>query len=342
MTKRTTIRRLAALVLTIALLLTTVAVSADTVTGNLNAKGRFYTDYTTIDEARTVGEQLNIQVASEGFVLLKNQNGALPLSADERNVTPFGMRSAHLQLVGGGSGAGDGFGHEWTLKESLETAGFSVNPKTYGYYASFDMGAAKSGAAYELDPAAYEPFVIGSYRSYGDVVIWVISRTGAEGADLLTAKVPGHADPAEHYLELDDNEKLTYAYLKEQRQQGVFGKLIVIVNSANAMELGDMQDDDDVDAIIWVGHPGNAGIAALGRILTGEVNPSGRLADIYARDLTKDPTWTNFGSNVHMGLDNYVYCDGEDTGYRSTEYREGIYIGYRWYETVAADMGDAG
>ena len=116
----------------------------------------------------------------------------------------------------------------------------------------------------------------------------------------------------------------------------------MIVNSANAMELGDMQDDDDVDAIIWVGHPGNAGIAALGRILTGEVNPSGRLADIYARDLTKDPTWTNFGSNVHMGLDNYVYCDGEDTGYRSTEYREGIYIGYRWYETVAADMGEAG
>ena len=340
--KRNTMCRLAALVLAIALLLSTAAVSADTVTGNLEAKGRFYTDYTTIDEARVVGEQLNIQVASEGFVLLKNRDGALPLSAGERNVTPFGMRSAHLQLVGGGSGAGDGFGHEWTLKESLEDAGFNVNPKTFGYYASFSMGAAKSGAAYELDPTSYEPFVIGSYRSYGDAVIWVISRTGAEGADLLTANVPGHADPAEHYLELDDNEKLTYAYLKEKRQQGVFGKLIVIVNSANAMELGDMQDDDDVDAIIWVGHPGNAGIAALGRILTGEVNPSGRLADIYARDLTKDPTWTNFGSNVHMGLDNYVYCDGEDTGYRSTEYREGIYIGYRWYETVAADMGEAG
>ena len=336
--KRSIMRKLIAIALGMALSLTSVAASAGTVTGNLDAAGKFYTDYSTIDEARIVGEQLNIQVAGEGFVLLKNQNGALPLSSDERNVTLFGYRSAHLQLVGGGSGAGDGFGHEWTLRESMEKAGFSVNDKVFSFYADKYMGAAKSGAAYELDPASYEAFVKGSYRNYGDAVLWTISRTGAEGADLLTANVPGHADTTEHYLELDDNEKLTYAYLKAQRQAGVFKKLIVIVNSANAMELGDMQDDADVDAIIWVGHPGNAGIAALGKILSGEVNPSGRLADIYARDLKKDPTWTNFGSNVQTGEDNFVYCDDEDTGYRSTEYREGIYIGYRWYETVAADM----
>ena len=160
--KRSIMRKLIAIALGMALSLTSVAASAGTVTGNLDAAGKFYTDYSTIDEARIVGEQLNIQVAGEGFVLLKNQNGALPLSSDERNVTLFGYRSAHLQLVGGGSGAGDGFGHEWTLRESMEKAGFSVNDKVFSFYADKSMGAAKSGAAYELDPASYEAFVKGS------------------------------------------------------------------------------------------------------------------------------------------------------------------------------------
>ncbi len=341
MKRQDVMKKMTPIVLGVAMALSSVSAAAGTESGNLAAGGRFYTDFTDIDEARAVGEQLNIEVAGEGFVLMKNQNNALPLAGSERNVTLFGYRSAYLQLVGGGSGAGDGFGHEWTLKESLETAGFSINGKVLGYYLSKPMGGARSGASYELDPASYAPFVEGSYRFYDDAVLWTISRTGSEGADLLTANVPGHADATEHYLQLDDNEKLTYAYLKDLRSQGVFKKLIVIVNSANAMELGEMQDDEEVDAIIWVGHPGNAGIAALGKILTGEVNPSGHLADIYVRDLKKDPTWTNFGSNVHTGENNYVYCDGEDTGYRSTEYREGIYIGYRWYETVAADMDAA-
>lgn len=335
------LRRISCGVLGLLLSFSVVGAAAEgTVSGNPGAGGRFYTDYTNIDVARSVGEKLNIQVAGEGFVLLKNQNGALPLSAAERNVTLFGMRSAHLQLVGGGSGAGDGTGHEWTLRESLETAGFSVNSKVSDYYSAIPL-VSKSHESYELNPADYAPYLEPTYSYYNDAVLWTISRTGSEGADLLTCNVPGHADPTEHYLELDDNEKLTYTYLKEQRESGAFKKLIVLVNSANAMELGEMQNDADVDAIIWIGHPGNAGIAALSQILTGEVNPSGHLTDIYAADLTQDPTWTNFGSNVHMGLDNYVYCDGEDTGYRSTEYREGIYMGYRWYETVAADMNAA-
>ena len=315
----------------------TLVEATGTQTGNLAAQGKYYTDFSTIDEARELGEQLNIEVGSEGFVLLKNQDNTLPLSDTERNITLFGYRSSRLQTVGGGSGAGDGFGHEWTLQESMEEAGLNVNEKLLNYYSSVD-----NPDALELDPDTYAASIEGTFDFYGDAVLWTISRTGSEGRDLLTAEVPGHSDPTEHYLELDDNEKKVYEYLKELKQEGRIQKFIVIVNSANAFELGDMQDDSDVDAIIWVGHPGNAGIAALGKILTGEVNPSGHLVDIFARDFTQDPTWSNFGSNVQNGLDNDVYYDDNgtltDSGYRSVEYREGIYIGYRWYETVAADM----
>ena len=315
----------------------TLVEATGTQTGNLAAQGKYYTDFSTIDEARELGEQLNIEVGSEGFVLLKNQDNTLPLSDTDRNITLFGYRSSRLQTVGGGSGAGDGFGHEWSLQESMEEAGLNVNEKLLNYYSSVD-----NPDALELDPDTYAASIEGTFDFYGDAVLWTISRTGSEGRDLLTAEVPGHSDPTEHYLELDDNEKKVYEYLKELKQEGRIQKFIVIVNSANAFELGDMQDDSDVDAIIWVGHPGNAGIAALGKILTGEVNPSGHLVDIFARDFTQDPTWSNFGSNVQNGLDNYVYYDDNgtltDSGYRSVEYREGIYMGYRWYETVAADM----
>ncbi len=311
-----------------------------TQTGNLAANGKFYTDFSTIDEARELGEKLNIEVAGEGFVLLKNNNGALPLASTEKNITLFGYRSSRLQTVGGGSGGGDGFGHEWTMQESMESAGLNVNKKVLDYYSSVE-----NRSSLELDPDAYVASVDRTFDFYGDAVLWTISRTGSEGSDLLTAEVPGHSAPTDHYLELDDNEVKVYEYLKDLKQAGRIGKFILIVNSANAFELGTMQDDNDVDAIVWVGHPGNAGIAALGKILTGEVNPSGHLVDIYPRDFTQDPTWFNFGSNVQNGVDNYIYYNenGElvDTGYRSTEYREGIYFGYRWYETVATDMDAA-
>ena len=311
-----------------------------TQTGNLAANGKYYTDFNTIDEARAYGDELNIEVASEGFVLLKNQNNALPLSDTEKNITLFGYRSSRLQIVGGGSGAGDGTGHEWTLQESMEEAGFNVNERVLNYYAGVD-----NGDALELDPDTYVSSIEGTFDFYGDAVLWTISRTGSEGKDLLTCEVPGHSDPTDHYLQLDDNEVKVYEYLKGLKQDGTIGKFIVIVNSANAFELGDFQDDPDVDAIVWVGHTGNSGIAALGKILNGEVNPSGHLVDTYPRDFTQDPTWYNFGSYAQVGEDNYVYYDDNgtltDSGYRAVEYREGIYFGYRWYETMAADMDAA-
>ncbi len=321
-----------------------------TKTGYLDANGKFYTDYTNIDDVRAAGEQLNIEIASEGFTLLKNNDDALPLSSKESRVTLFGYRSVEIQTVGGGSGAGDGSGREYTLPESMEMAGFQVNEKLLEYYRNHRTLAATSSGlggtqmAVELDPADYVNELYGSFKHFGDAAIWTISRTGSEGGDLAMANVPTHADATEHYLELDDNEKAVYATLKEFKEKGVFKKIVVVINSANPMELGDLNDDNDVDSIIWIGHTGNAGILALGKILNGEVNPSGRLADFYARDFKQDPTWTNFGDNTQNGegYDHYLYTeDGTKTRYNSIEYREGIYNGYRWYETIADDMNAA-
>lgn len=316
-----------------------------TKTGYLDANGKFYPDYNSIDEVRAAGEQLNIEIAGEGFTLLKNKDNALPLGKDEGKVTLFGYRSVELQTVGGGSGSGDGSGREYTLPESMEAAGFKVNEKLLDYYrnhrtlAATSSGLGGSEMAVELDPEDYVKEMRGSFRQFGDAAIWTISRTGSEAGDLAMSNVPTHADATEHYLELDDNEKAVYQALKELKEDGVFKKIIVIINSANPMELGDMNDDDDIDGIIWIGHTGNAGILALGQILNGSINPSGRLVDIYARDFKQDPTWFNFGDNSQNGEDTLLYTeDGSPTSYHSIEYREGIYNGYRWYETIADDM----
>ena len=145
---------------------------------------------------------------------------------------------------------------------------------------------------------------------------------------------------------LTDTEKDLIRYVKAN-----FPKVILIVNSSNAMELAEVnapktEDNLGVDAILWVGHTGNDGAAAIGNILSGKVSPSGRTADTYAVDFTKDPTFTNFGSNGQNfengeRMNNNVYVGDTMTDYHSVEYREGIYVGYRYYETKGHDAGEA-
>lgn len=327
-----------------------------TVSGDLSANGLYYADYRTREEAHAAGEQLNMEIAAEGFVLLKNKNKALPLDKSERDITLFGARSVDLQLSGGGSGANDGSKKEYTLLESMQDAGYNVNMLLWDYYLANHRqenvaGGLGGNLSYvELDPDSYTGRMGSSIKMYGDAVLWTISRTGSEGADHARRNIATNEDVNKHYLELDDNEVKTLNYLTGLKSTGAIKKLIVVVNSANAMELGFIQDNDEIDAAIWVGHPGGSGIMALGKILNGEVNPSGHLSDIYMRDFTQDPTWYNFGDNNHLldaegnPLGNRVQYWDEDreqyvnANYYSLEYREGIYMGYRWYETYADDM----
>ena len=314
-----------------------------TVSGVPSANGKYYADYASIDEAHEAGQQLSISIAEEGFVLLKNENNALPLTRNERNVTTFGFRSTNIQRGGGGSGSGTvGAANDAyykiapaTLEGSLTDAGFKLNQKILNLYKSFG-----TSLTLEIDPDRYiSDSMIATYGAYSDAAIVVLGRSGMEGGDLLLRDVVGHSNPEDHELQLTDNEVKTIKHVKKY-----FNKVIVLINSSSAMQIDDLNapktaDNLGVDAIIHVGHVGNDGIAAVGKILTGEVNPSGRTVDTWASEFDKIPAIANFGDNTHNGVDNDFYLqDGTRLTYSSLEYREDIYMGYRYYETVHDDL----
>ena len=200
-------------------------------------------------------------------------------------------------------------------------------------------------------------------RGYADVALVMIGRQGGEQGDLPTNMgddtfynrgdgIKYGYNPDKHYLELTDEEEALIAAVKAED----FEKIVVVVNSANAMELGELQNDADIDAIILAPGPGQTGFNALGKILSGEVNPSGKTADIFAADFTKDPTFVNFAdpknyayeaaamqnaaAGKRNGYNNITKENSYDSGF-FVQYEEGIYVGYRYYET-AADIGKEG
>lgn len=195
-------------------------------------------------------------------------------------------------------------------------------------------------------------------KSYSDVALVMIGRVGGEQGDLpmemgenaFYGRGEGQKygyNPDKHYLELTDEEEALIAAVKAQN----FDKIVVVVNSANAMELGELERDEEIDAIIFAPGPGQTGFNALGRILSGEVNPSGKTADIFAEDFTLDPTFCNFadpynyaynaaamrnpGAGKRNSYNNIDKTNSWDAGF-FTQYEEGIYVGYRYYETAAA------
>lgn len=312
-------------------------------------------DYESYEETLRTGEKLNIELMSEGAVLLKNDNSALPLSSSELNVTVFGLTSVHLVYGGSGSGGGtvtDDM-EQADLYDGLEQAGFNTNKVVKQFYEAQNYEEqnpyASSAEVVETDPALLEDY-IDSYKAYGDAAIVVFGRTGGEMSDRPRSGIDG--DPDTHYLELVENEKKLLEHVEKY-----FDKVIVLINSSNVMELGILEDDDKVDSILWIGGTGINGTIAIGRILNGEVNPSGRLVDVYMADMKKDPTWFNSGdlSQFYTGEDTYanqlaaMYAEGSDTAwnpseeageydiYTVLEYNEGIYMGYRWYETAEAE-----
>lgn len=222
--------------------------------------GKYYTDFATLDEERAAAKMVNIQVAEEGFVLLKNDN-CLPLGENELNVSMFGYKTANIMMGGGGSGSGrpGQYGVPMTtLQMGMEEAGFRVNQRLLSFYSS------KSA---EVKPEDIPESITYTYGSYNDAALVMVSRSGSEGSDEKTFgyEPDQNADENAHMLELTDVEKSLIRYVKER-----FDKVILIVNSSNAMELGEVNEaktDSNlgVDAILWVGHTGNDGAAAIGR-----------------------------------------------------------------------------
>ena len=325
-----------------------------TVSGYTEANGKFFSDYNTLKDAHEAGKKLNIRLAEEGMILMKNDNNALPLNREERNVTLFGIKSIDIQTGGGGSGNGytgsstnAGYSIDpTTLVGSMEAAGFNVNKKVLDLYEaniedmSYQEFSESSGSTQtltrELPLNYYNSMITSTYGAYDDAAIITFSRSGAEGLDHIA-----HEDS--HVLQLTEDEKALVKHVKQN-----FDKVIVLINTGNAIEIDELAqpktaDNLGVDAILYVGHVGNDGAAAIGRILNGEVNPSGHTVDLWSADFTKDPSYTNFGDMGQNGegFDNFIYNGDTKTSYHSVEYREDIYVGYRYYETVAADMNAA-
>ena len=132
---------------------------------------------------------------------------------------------------------------------------------------------------------------INTFKFYDDAAIITLRRTGDEGADNLAYNVPGHSDPSDHNLMLTDAERETIAFAKQH-----FNKVIVLLNIPSMMEIGALKDDDAISAIVQISLPGSNGAAAIGKLLTGEANFSGRLIEFFMRDLKQDPTWYNFAT----------------------------------------------
>ena len=319
------------------------------VSGNPNT-AEYYTLSDGIEtkaDALAQANAVNERICEEGFVLLKN-DGALPLEKNAK-ISVFGMNSVNLVYGGSGSAAKDG-SNGIDLYQSLDNAGIAYNPELKSFYekqtaqgkgrpASPAMGDIVTGfATGELPQGDYPGgSASGNAGEYTDAALVVLSRIGGEGYDLPTQSLntTGRSDETEHYLELDDNEKALLADLCAE--DSPFDRVILIINSGATMELGFLKNGDygKLSGAIWVGTTGGTGMNALGKVLTGEVNPSGRLVDTYAADFTAIPSYQNFGTN--NGTGNAYLVNGTEQNAHFVDYEEGIYVGYRYFETRGAE-----
>lgn len=321
-----------------------------------------YYSYTakSLAEATANANKVVEEISNEGFVLLKNNN-ALPLSTETDTIAMYGR--AGVDPILGGSGSGNAGSAETVIKpyDSLTEEGFTVREDVYDFfnenYSDYVKGSIK------MDDYDGSTFFIGevptgSYSGFtpvrSDVALVFIGRGGGEGWDLSTdlkaaattsasqSAISGNQNVAsevanyrdgQHQLELTKEEEDMVAYAKDN-----YEKVVVVINSSHAMELGELEDDAGVDAMLWVGSTGAEGYRALGNILSGAVNPSGRLVDTYAADFTADPTFPNEGMFEYSGIeDGYVAKGTATTKAYTMQYEEGIYVGYKYYETAHAE-----
>jgi len=291
-------------------------------------------------DALNQANETNELVCEEGTVLLKNDDRALPLD-NHAKVSVFGKNSVDLVYGGSGSAQTDN-GEAKTIYDSLKEAGFRTNPVLQNFYndpkqsgnkreansSNMDSGNDVDIATGETPYSSYTSEVRNSYGEYHDAAIIVLSRISGEGFDLPRWSKD---DANRHYLEPDPNEADLIRSVTAE-----FEKVIVVINSPTVIEMDWAEDGryGDVSAVLWIGAPGNSGILALGRILKGEVTPSGRTVDTWASDLLSAPSVVNFGTGGIANADAY-YLDGKKKSNFFVHYEEGIYVGYRYYETRA-------
>lgn len=304
--------------------------------------------YDDEDDLRDYQEQLCEDIAAEGIVMLKGKN-YLPLDASSTTLSLFSRSS--VAFVYGGTGSGtNSTENNVNLKQGLEQAGFTVNQKLWDFYSTGagskynrGEGAIMYGGAEDWSinecPLSVIQEESGLTDTFGGTTaVYVLSRTGGEGRDLargMNSYTDKAEDKAKHYLEPDSVELEIIDYLNKN-----FNDVILIVNANNAMELGWTEDYANIKAILSVPGTGLTGNNAIGDILSGKVAPSGNLVDTFVYDNFSSPAMQNMGDFA------YVDSSNKSTGYYYVSYAEGIYVGYRYYETRYEDKvmgkGNAG
>lgn len=303
----------------------------------------YKSDFNSNEEMTQYGIELVKRVESEGATLLKNDNNGLPLKSNAK-VSLFSTSSINLVYGGTGSGNIDASTAD-NLKTALEKVGMTVNPKLWDFYLT---GPAKKyarpvGGVVSLKPASvaeapweiYDDSVIESVSDYNDAAIITFSRVGGEGADLEFIST--------NYLELNKDELDLLANVAKLKSLGKVKKIIVLINTANPLEVDFLSKKEyNIDSCLWIGDVGISGVNGVAEILAGKVNPSGSLVDTYCNDNFSSPAMQNFVPTTYVGYTNQIPKNASTY----MIYQEGIYVGYKYYETRYEDyvlnQGNAG
>lgn len=282
-----------------------------------------------VAQASAAGDELVQDVCDEGIILLKNEGGEdgkgiLPLAETNRKLNLFGWSSIDNGFVLTGSGSATSpiqDSKKFTLRTGLESQGFEVNTNLLSKYESFTDNRHENSSEYpfplvEPDRSWYTQDIINDAKAFSDTALITFTRRGGEGMEIprYQKKWNASSDMTRTYLQLSLEEEDLIDLVTEN-----FDKVIVLIDCSNPIELGFL-DNAKIDAALNVGHPGQSGTKAIGRILKGDVNPSARTVDTYAYDWRSAPSFANSEVN-----------DLQVT------YAEGIYVGYKWYETAFAD-----
>ena len=320
--KRLALPRTIAVWVAVLLVVIMIGNSVSPLVHNISAiMSQTYTDQTPeAQAARAAGEAFATDISDEGIILLKNENDLLPL--ENKKVNIFGDDAYNFKYSGGGSGAVD-LTNCITLFKGLEMAGIEYNPELHQMYESMGNDAEDTGSnnivammtsfmfgaeTEDINSNEYlTEDVLASAKAYSDQAIVVLSNDVVESSDSSLEA-----------LKLTPNRQELIRTVAEN-----FDHVIIIVNVGNATELGIVDEYDSIEAVVWTGIPGTQGCVSLGKVLTGEINPSGRLVDTYAYDVSSAPASENFGDYKYENLEGMSFIN----------YNEGIYIGYRYYET---------
>lgn len=308
---------------------------------------------TITDETSGEATELCAEIAEEGIVLLKNEN-ILPL-ADASNLNVFGWASTNPCYGGTGSGSLSDAYETTSLLQGLTNAGFKLNTELSDFYTAYRADRPEVGMWSQdwtlPEPTAdsYTDEMMNAAKEFSNTAMVIITRVGGEGADLPTdVSAVTYTDNSteykdfeagEHYLQLSQTEKDMLDLVCSN-----FDDVVLVYNGANAMELGFTKEYSQIKSVLWCPGTGQSGFEALGEIVAGTVNPSGKTSDTFVADLTATPAYNNFGSYNYDNMEEFKvtsknFITGEDeSSYPSfVNYVDNIYVGYRFYETAAVE-----